>query len=287
MNRKLGFLSLLLTALLWGSTGVWIRILNSNLTVYQQLYLRNIAGVIICFCILFLGHVFQTLHRKKLPVLELCILTLIVPIAIIFNAIAILRLKIGVATFMYYAGEILLSYLFGRIFFRERLSLLKWSSLVIAIIGLSCFMYPFSWSLINWSIGWGLASGALGAVANIFRKKLSGSIDRFFLVFLGLLGGVILSGIMLAVLKEPTPFTLQLPSVIWITGIGFGVLLVVSNYLVFTGFNNFDLGLGGLVLSAELFFATIFGYLFLHETPLPNELIGGILIFLAVLLSNL
>jgi len=286
MNKKLGFISLLGTALLFGSTGLWIRILSTRLTVYQQLMLRNVAGAIICLVILLLGGKLALLKRKKLPIAGMVILTVTVPLAILFNAIAILNLKIGVATFMYYAGEIVLSYIFGVAFFKEQMTPNKIISLFVALIGLSCFLYPFSLKIINWSILWGLAAGGVGAVANIYRKGLSQTIDRFVLVMLGLLGGVVMSGILLFISHETIPFTLQLPSYIWLVGIGFGIILVVSNSWIMTGFKNFDLGLGGLVLSAELFFATIFGFLFLHETPLPNELLGGILIFVAVLLSN-
>ena len=286
MNKKLGFISLLGTALLFGSTGIWIRILSTHLTVYQQIMLRNAAGVVVSLLVILLNGRLASLKNKNLPIAALLALSVTVPLTILFNAIAILHLKISVATFMFYAGEILLSYLFGVLIFKERMTRLKIVSLLIAFVGLSCFLYPFSWTLINWSILWGLAAGGVGAVANIFRKSLSQTIDRLVLVLLGLMGGVVLSGILLVTSREVTPFTLQLPGYIWVVGIGFGILLVVSNFWMMTGFKNFDLGLGGLVLSAELFFATIFGFLFLHETPLPNELIGGTLIFIAVLLSN-
>ncbi len=286
MNKKLGFISLLGTALVFGSTGVWIRILNTHLTVYQQLFLRNTAGTAISLMILLVGGTLIKLAKKKLPIAGLLALAVTVPLSILFNAIAVLHLKIGVATFMYYAGEIVLSYIFGVTFFQEKITKRKMFMLLLAMIGLSCFLYPFSWSLINWSILWGLASGGVGAVANIFRKSLSGTVDRMFLVCLGLFSGIVLSVIMLLVNHEPTPFSLAVPTYIWLVGIGFGALLVLSNFWIMTGFKNFDLGLGGLVLSAELFFATIFGFLFLHETPLPHELLGGTLISLAVIFSN-
>lgn len=286
MNKKLGFVSLLGTALLFGSTGIWIRILNTHLTVYQQIFLRNVAGTLISLIVLLMGGTLIKLAKKKLPIAGLLTLSVTVPLSILFNAIAILHLKIGVATFMFYAGEIVLSYVFGVAFFQEKITRRKLFMLILAMAGLSCFLYPFSWSLINWSILWGLAGGGVGAVSNIFRKRLSQSVDRLFLVFVGLLGGVVLSSILLFTSHEPTPFTIAVPAYIWAVGIGFGLLLVVSNFWMMTGFKNFDLGLGGLVLSAELFFATIFGFLFLHEVPLPHELLGGILIFLAVIFSN-
>ena len=61
---------------------------------------------------------------------------------------------------------------------------------------------------------------------------------------------------------------------------------MVNNYLMIIGFNNFDLNLGTIVLSSELLFASIFGYLIYKEVPTINELIGCGLIAFSVIISH-
>jgi len=62
-------------------------------------------------------------------------------------------------------------------------------------------------------------------------------------------------------------------------------MLFLSNLLLF-GFQHFDVNVGTVILATELFFATIFAFLLYHETPVPNEVVGGCLIFAASIVAS-
>lgn len=84
--------------------------------------------------------------------------------------------------------------------------------------------------------------------------------------------------------------TLTIPQIspfILFIGLIFGFFLMLNNYFMLIGFYNFDLNLGTIILSSELVFASIFGYLFYKEIPTFNELIGCSLITFSIIIAHL
>lgn len=71
-----------------------------------------------------------------------------------------------------------------------------------------------------------------------------------------------------------------------IVGIIFGLLQIGLGNLLLYGFQHFDVNVGTVILACELIFAAILGWVFLSETPTGNELLGGMLIFVASIIST-
>jgi drug/metabolite transporter (DMT)-like permease len=66
----------------------------------------------------------------------------------------------------------------------------------------------------------------------------------------------------------------------------FAILQVfLGNFLLF-GFQHFDVNIGTVILATELFFAVVIGFVFFQEVPAPNELFGGVLIFIASIIAS-
>lgn len=285
MNKTLGFSTLFASAVAFGSFGIWIRLLNHELDMYQQIVFRNVIALAFALAFIVLGKRFL-INLKKVKKLNLILYALSVPLAVIFYNIAMLNQKIAVATFIFYTGTIIVSFVLSTLFFAEKITPVKITSLILALIGLAFFVIPFSAATIGIGLIAGLASGAFDAVSNAFRKDLSGRIDKFILVFITALGGVIVSGFMIAQTQQSLFFFSGLSLNTWIVGLIFGFLLVAINYLLLIGFQHFDLGLGTIVLSAELLFATLFGLLIFKEQPATKEIIGGLFILAAIITPN-
>mgnify|MGYP001595742565 FL=1 len=116
-------------------------------------------------------------------------------------------------------------------------------SLVSVLVGLACFIWPLAPSSINIGFVAGIISGVLDAAANGFRKDLAGKIDKYILVFITTLGGVIVSNLMMFYFKQNLNFISSLSINTWVVGLMFGFFLVAVNYLLLVGFQNFDLSL--------------------------------------------
>lgn len=293
MKSFLGLGALLISALIFSSFGLWIRILNHELSVFQQIVFRNLLGLVLAFVLTLTTKSVVLGSLKRVSKRDLFLYTFSVPLSVIFFNFSVLQTKLAVATFSFYLGSIILGLVLGAAIFKETLTLPKKLSLVFSLAGLASFLYPYSppaqASLSNFNGGflWGLSGGLLDGIANVFRKTLGGNVKKILLVFLTMVGGVVVSGSVLALLGENASFIKNVSATAWGVGLIFGLLLVAVNYLLLFGFQNFDLNLGSIVLAAELLFSLALGWFFYKEIPTANETVGGVFIALAVVLSSL
>lgn len=287
MKKKLGFLSLLLSAVAFGSFGIWIRLLNQEMSIYQQIVLRNSFAFIIAILVVLLTKQLINVEWKKVKKLNLVLYTLLVPLSVISYNISIINTKIVLTTLAFYIGTIITGWVAGLIFFKEKLSAEKWLSFIFVLIGLGLFAYPFNKGAINLGFVSGVLAGVLDGSANGFRKNLAGGISKLVLVLLTTVGGVLVSGLMIGYFHQSADFLASMSVAAWIVGAFFGFLLVLLNYLLLVGFQNFDLSLGSIILSLELLFALIFGILLFQEYPSGKELLGGFFILTANIVPNI
>jgi drug/metabolite transporter (DMT)-like permease len=283
MNKTKGFISLLLAGLIFGSFGVFVRILSRELSTFQQIAARDIVASILAVAVaIFLKQKWSLNGVKKRYVL---LFTLFFQLDVIFYVLAFLRTKMTVAIFSFYAGTLIFSLVFGIIFFREKISRIKLISLILTFIGLGFFSYPFNLSAFNLGFIFAVAGGAFDAATNASRKFLSGRIDKFVLVSFQMLSGIFVMALIMIFAKQS--FTPHISLISMFVVLIFGLLLMLVHFLCTVGFQNFDLNLGTIVMSSEMIFTVIFGMIVFAEFPTILEIIGGIFISLSIVISNL
>ncbi|EKE14143.1 MAG: hypothetical protein ACD_12C00658G0010 [uncultured bacterium] len=283
MNKTKGFLSLLSAGFLFGMFGIFVRLLNSEMTNFQQIFFRSVVGFILASGIIILFK--RKVSIKNISLVNLLLFAISLPLTIVFYTLSILKTKIILAVATLYLGSILFSLVSGILFFKEKLTIKKSLAIISSIIALYFFTIPFSFQNINIGLVFGVLSGFTDALSNTFKKHLEGKVDRFFLISIQMMGTIIISLILMLYTK-----TLLIPNISsFIFGVGllFGFFLMLNNYLMLVGFHNFDLNLGTIILSSELLFASIFGYLFYKEIPTFNELIGSSLIAFSIIIAHL
>lgn len=283
MNKTKGFLSLLLAGFLFGIFGIFIRLLNSELTNYQQILFRSIVGFTFAFMIIIIFK--RKVSFKNISITNLLLFAISLPLTIIFYTLSILKTKIILAVASLFLGSILFSLVSGILFFKEKLTVKKVLAIISSILALYLFTIPFSLTSINIGLIFGLLSGFTDALSNTFKKHLGGKVDKFLLVSIQMAGTIIVS--MILMLTTETFLVPHISPFIFLIGLLFGFLLMVNNYLMLIGFQNFDLNLGTIILSSELLFASIIGYLFYKEIPTFNEMIGSGLIAFSVIIAHL
>ncbi len=287
MKKTIGFSSLLLAAISFGSFGVWIRLLAKEMSVYQQIVLRNSFAFLFAFFVVFATKQFSKINWSVVKKINLLLYAFLIPLSVIAYNISMLNTKIVIATFSLYIGTILTGWVAGAVVYKEKLNTQKWVSLFLVLGGLVFFAYPFSSSSINLGLVAGIMSGIFDGTANSFRKDLAGKMNKLFLVLLTAIGGMLVSGLMMSYFHQDLQFFSSMSASAWMIGAFFGFILVVINYLLLVGFQNFDLGMGSIVLSLELVFATVFGIIFLKEFPSTKEVLGGLLILGANVVPNI
>jgi len=286
MKKLLGFGALLLSAVIFGSFGIWIRFLGEQLSMYQQIVLRNTVAAVLSIGIVLIGRKL-TSGISKAKKSNIVFYAIAVPLSVVFYNISMLNVKIAVATFVFYVGTIAFSTIISTLFFKEKMTSVKIVSLTCVVIGLACFAYPFSKESLTFGLLAGVISGLFDAISNAFRKDLSGKVDKFLLVLFTAVGGMIVAGGMALYFKQNLGFFTEMSTKTTLVGLLFGALLVGVNYLLLVGFQNFDLSLGTIVLSAELMFALLFGFLVFGEVPTTAEVLGGLFVLVAIIVPNL
>lgn len=287
MKKYLGFLALLAAGLIFGSFGIWIRILDRELLMFQQIAFRNIIGFLMSLGLLLVMRKPLVPARGAVSKIPLFLYALSIPVSVVLYNVAILHTGIAVTLFSLYLGSLLMSIILGHVMFHEHITRQKGIAFVFAVLGLVCFLYPFSITDINIGFFAAFAAGLADGAANAFRKLLSSKVDIWWLVFVTMLAGIIIAYILLVVYGQPMIALGALSGTTWFVGILFGLILMLVNYLVLYGFGHFDLQLGTIVLTTELLFGAVFGFVFFQEMLKTNELVGGLLIVVAVLAANI
>ena len=277
-----GFLALLASALLYASFSVWVRLLSVDLSPAEQIGFRNSIALVLAIVAVGLSRQSFGSLRKAQPLLIVGYV-LAFPIAVVLFTYAVLQTKIMTTLFWLYLSSLVTSLVIGVGYFKEKLTHQKIISLGLVAAGLVTYNFPFSGQFLTVGAGLAVLSGVFDATANGFKKFFSGKVDRFVLVALQMVGGLIVAGIL------STQQTLTVPSLsptTWVVGIVFGISLVLVSYLTLFGFSHFDLNLGTVVLASELFFASLLGWLVFQESVSLAEGIGGGLIFLATVVAQ-
>ena len=282
-DKWLGFGALVLAAMIFASFGIYIRVLSQELGSFQQIFFRGILGFAIAmfFIIIFK----KNLVLPKIPRIKLVGYALVYSIAMIFLTLGVLHTKIATTIFGIYTGTLICSLFIGLKFFGEKLTLTKKVSLSTALIGLLAYTFPLTKDSLSLGLIFAVTGGVLDSVANALRKDLTNKIDRLTLVAIQLLG--------LAIVSLPFVFFSldtglpQISITSWLVGLWYGLMLVAVNFLLLYGFARFDLNLGSIVLSSELFFASIVGLLVFGERLKLGEVIGGLLLLVAMAITSL
>ncbi|EKD57509.1 MAG: hypothetical protein ACD_57C00259G0003 [uncultured bacterium] len=283
MNKLKGFLALLLAGAMLGSFSIWIRFLNTDLGAFQQIVLRNIIAVLLSV-LLILGFR-RKIDFKQTPKKYLFAYTFAFPLSIVFFTLSVIMGKIITAIFGLYLASFMISLVVGITVFKEKVTFKKVFALALVLIALFVYTSPFSLNnFLDRGFLFGLLAGCAEAIANSFRKYLGGKLDKLVLVAIQGVGALILGVVLVVAVGQ---FSLPAVSTFnWSILFIFGSLLVLMTYLTLVGFSNFDLNLGTVVISSELFFGPFFAFLVFAEKPTTFQTIGAFLIIAAIVILN-
>ncbi len=199
---------------------------------------------------------------------------------VILFTISVNLTKLGNSVFLLYAGSIVTSLLIGTLAFKEKLTTIKIIAIILSLVGLA--MYSSALLTLSLGVVTAVLSGVLDGVSNSIRKTLSG-IDRNSILLYQYAFGSVFALLVLAIAPQDSIRTISLMPVL--AGLVFAALLIGLGNLLLYGFQHFDVNVGTVILATELFFASLLGWIFFHEIPTSNEVIGGTLIFMASILS--
>lgn len=283
MNTNKGFFSLLSCGLILAFFGLLVRFLSKYIGNFTQVSLRMWIAVLIVLPYFYFKKISLRAQPKNIFLFSTLILSF--PLYIVFFTISIMNAKLANALFYLFTSSLLASYILGFFYFKEKINYQKIIAAILSVFGIIFLTYPFNFVQGYLGIISGITGGFFWGLSNATRKFYTGKINRWLIILYQMIVGGAITLLLAIIFKE---FNAN----IWIFNtyallLIFGVGLVLIQFLLFTGFENFKLNLGSIILASQLVFAQILGIFVLHEIPTFTELIGCVFIIVAIIISNL
>lgn len=284
MNHKLkGINLILISAMFFGSYGVWSRLMVGSFGEFSQAWTRGLSLLIVVLIANWKWKLFRKIKREDWK--------WFVPIAMAGGLnqapyfFGFEHLNIGTATLLFYAALVVGGYVLGKIFFNEKLTSVKMTSLIIAIGGM---LSIYGWSLTSSQIfpaTMTVLAGLMGASTVILPKKLIGNYNELQMMAGYFLLQVVFNLPLSIWLADPLPpMTLNAA---WGGQLGYALAMLLANMAAITGFGYLEPSIGSLIGLAEILFGIIFGIVLFGELLSAGVVIGGILIILAAALPSI
>ncbi|RJR16234.1 DMT family transporter [Candidatus Microgenomates bacterium] len=281
-NTHVGIVSLILCSFLWGFFGIFARTVGFQLPLFYQSWTRNILTTLLLLPFCFYFRSFKKVKVKDWFWIILRTTAGVFSFASIF--IAFNFIPIGTGYFIFHGGALLTGFALGAILFKEKLTPIRFTSLLLALAGLTLiYSLNFDTNIVYLLLAF--AGGLGSSFWNTLSKKISDNYSALYLNFLDFLAfGMICLIVSLVLGEKWTVPTFTAP---WIVNVIFAVLFAVTGQLVIVGFKYTDAQIGSLIILMEILFGIILGFLFYQETLSLLTILGGMLIIIAVVLPEI
>lgn len=277
-DRVRGSLALFGASAIYASFGPLVRVLSEMFGDYTQVGAR--MGLAFVF-LLIVALAFNLVKKLSPKEIGYAVLLGLISIGIVASfTMAIVEVKIATVVFLLYAASMISSLILGTIFFKESLGIQKIIALILAFIGL--WMFGDVLIALTFGVLAALFSGVCEGFGNVVRKKLKGVDKTTVLLYQFFVSGV---GALLLAALFAEPMIKEVGTGPIIALVVFALLQLGLNNLLLYGFQHFDVNIGTVILSLELFFAAILGFVLFGEALTVNEILGGVAIFVASVVS--
>lgn len=210
--------------------------------------------------------------KSKLPLVFS--LGLVFAIMVLFFTSAIGKTTVANVLFVFYATNLISAFLLGTVLLKENVSGNKLLAMGCALVGLAVYSGAIADG--NLGIIFSIVAGVCGATVSLFSKQLAG-VDRGAVLIVQYAVGSLFAAVSLLLSGDELIRQASLKGSVLI--VVFALVIVAGSYLTLYGFQNFDVNIGTVIMSAELVFAAVMAYILFNEVPKTHELIGGAFIF--------
>jgi drug/metabolite transporter (DMT)-like permease len=276
---------ILISALFYGSYGIWSRFMGPAFGEFSQAWTRGLVLLVFILLINIKFHFIKPIKRTDL------LWFLIIAVAGGINQapyyFGFQHLQIGTATLLFYASLVIGGYLLGKFALAEKINGTKALSLVLAIIGMT-LVYRFSLTasqLLPAALT--CLAGFLGSATVVLTKKLSGNYHEFQIMMGYFLLQILINGPLSFAFGESLPPFTHAQLLPWFAQLAYTVSMLVANFAAIEGFKHLEGSIGSLIGLAEILFGVFFGWLFFKEILSGTTFLGGALIIIAAAYPSL
>jgi drug/metabolite transporter (DMT)-like permease len=282
-DSKKGILFVLISTLMFGSYGLWSKLIGDSFGVFYQGWTRALLISIVLLPILIWKKQIISIPKKDWGWLAVFLVFTSLTQAPIFYAFN--HMDVASASLLFFVSTLITMYLFGVLFLQEKLTKIKIVSFVLACIGMYV-VFSFSITIFallaaTLAIINGVASG--GEISS--SKKLTEKYSPLYVTWL--------SWVIIAITNAPLSFLLgeiqYLPSfqIVWLYWLGYAIVSILGFWLVIKGLKYVEASIGGLMGLLEIVFSILLAIVFFNENLTYRIIIGALLIIFAAALPHL
>jgi len=277
VSKNYGSGLVLFSALMFGSYGVWSRLMGESFDNFFQGWTRALIILVLLTPWAIYKKEIIKIERQDIKwvvVFMVCTSLTQAPLYYAFN-----HMHIGSASLLFFVSMFLTMYLVGFIFLGEKITKVKIICFGLAIVGMylvfSFSVESFALLAATMAIANGVASG--GEVA--FSKKLSDKYSPLYLIILSW-AIILVTNSIISLLIGETQTTLSF-SMSWLWQLYYSLTSLFAFWLVIAGFKYVDAGIGALLGLLEIVFSVLFGILIFKEVLSVSVGLGALLILVA------
>jgi drug/metabolite transporter (DMT)-like permease len=278
-----GYLMILLSSVLFGSYGVWSKLMGDTFGIFFQGWVRSVIVLAILIPVLFLTKGFKRIDKEDRPWVWVTVgFTLFTQVPLYYAFVAT---SIGTATLLFYALFITTSYVMGSIFFKEAISPIRLIAMGLAFAGLVCV---FGFSIAKFSVI-GLLMAALNGIASgaeVTSTKKSTQKYSSLLITAYCWLAILVTHLPLSLLLHERQWVPAI-STEWLAMVAYSIAGMAAFWLVVEAYKHVDASLGSLIGLLEIIWGVLFGVWFFHEHVSLSVWLGGALILSAGMLPDL
>lgn len=275
-NQVRGSILIILSAFGYATYGVWSRMMAGTFGEFNQAWTRGLALLIILVPWQLYRKSFKKIKRKD--AIWFIVLSLLGGLNQAPYFYGFEHLTIGTATLLFYISLVGATFVIGKIFFKEELTMIKYSSLGTATIGLF-IIYNFALTpeqILPATLT--MLAGFMGGTFVSLSKKLSGNYSEVQIMTCDFAAMFIFNFVISGIVGEGA---IKFESVMPFIGqAGYTVAILVANIFVIAGFRYLEPSVGGLLGLLEVVFAAVFGILIFKDILSTELLIGSVLIII-------
>ncbi|MEG2338566.1 MAG: EamA family transporter [Clostridium sp.] len=279
---KKSYMKYFAALILFGSNGVVAS--NINLSSYEIVLLRSIIGSLMLALLFVFTRQRVTFLKHKKDLFFVALSGTSMGVCWMFMYEAYVQIGVSLTSLLYYTGPVIVMVL-SPIIFKEKLTLNKIIGFIIVLIGV-CFV---NGNMIgakgnDFGVMCGFIAAIMYAVTVIASKK-SGKIVGMENAAIQLVSSFVIVAIFIGIKGE---FNMHIQSSDWIWVIILGVINTgFACYLYFSSIGGLPVQTVAICGYFEPLSAVLFSVVFLQETMLPMQILGGIMIISGAVFGEL
>ncbi len=200
---------------------------------------------------------------------------------LVIVTLAYLNAPIKTVLAVRYSISVIFSVFISALIFKEAIKGINIAAVLLGVIGIVIFAYPF--------LGF-FTIGVLYALFTAFSFLFVGALLKKISTAPEVLMAAEFSAVAIVVgvfvLLSGAPTIIAYNQLLWLVMIVFSALLIVVTYLMVYGYRKINFNLANIILTSEIAFGLLFGYLLLGQTVTATEWVGIGLIAAAVVLPH-